>query len=338
MGELGNFYCVLNNCSRVVWRPYQKKVRYRYPEDEDWTYVNGDDFSIEDVNCCYFSECVLTVYCEIWNYFLNSFRASYTGSFVIQNKIVDPNNPYESVIPPNSTNNTDASGAFDVKLIDIKNNKSNFRFDILDLARSATPSIPRGFGDNIKLSSIVINLKHENEFCTKCLFKIFENNEIIYQETRNVCPEVELIDCQLSDTFEELKIDKLSTLERIEIRNQEIKTIYVSPLEAPLIETSPLPEHCYHIYKTVVSAPPTLSEYVPIPGVINPYQFIAEICSDEECLPPEFEVYCDCDCRNCPDGTCATICDTHVCCNDTTTGQLVESIPTEEYCLEALPS
>ena len=166
------------------------------------------------------------------------------------------------------------------------------------------------------------------------IFRVFKSSELILEEIRPERPEVELItgDCQSNDTSNEIKIEKLPYLERVEVRNQRIETIYVSPLDAPLIQTSALRENCLHVYKTAVTAPPVLSEYVPIPGVFNPYQFVAEICSDPECLPPQFEVICDCDCRGCPEGTCSTPCGSEICCNNTVTGLLVETIPVEEYC------
>jgi hypothetical protein len=172
--------------------------------------------------------------------------------------------------------------------------------------------------------------------CGGCTLKIYKNQQIVYEETRDICPEVEELPCRLSDEIKEIKIEKAAYLERIEVRNQTINVGYAqSPLiEVPFLEIDSLPENCLNIYKTYTLAPPFLNDYVPLPGIFNPYEYIAQICSSPDCPPPEYQVICDCDCIECPQGTCAVECEGQICCYDPTTGKAIAQIPIEEYCDE----
>jgi len=183
-----------------------------------------------------------------------------------------------------------------------------------------------------KYSSSTRNYEYTDDYYHGCKFTIYKEGEIIYQEIRDDCPEVEQTDCRLSDIQRQITIEKEAYLQRVEIRNQNIDLIFVSPLEVPLLDVSQLPNNCLNIYNTYTLAPPILSNFVPLPGAINPYQFIQQIASASGCPPPEYEVICDCDCQNCPDGTCAKECDDHICCYDTSTGQAVLEIPLDQYC------
>ncbi len=136
----------------------------------------------------------------------------------------------------------------------------------------------------------------------------------------------------MSDEVKRFTIDKVPYTERIEVRDQSIDTVFVQPGNIPFIETTALPEECLNVYNTYTLAPPVLSEFVPIPGVINPYNFIRQICSAPGCPPPEYQVLCDsCDCENCPPGTRAVTCNGVVCCYGSD-GTSVKSIALADYC------
>ena len=92
-----------------------------------------------------------------------------------------------------------------------------------------------------------------------------------------------------------------------------------------------MPKECLDIYITVTTVPTDLNDFIPTPGVINPYNFIAQICSVPGCPPPEYQVICNCDCESCPDGTCAVECDGQICCYDTD-GIAIKSIAIDDYC------
>ncbi|MEM6613297.1 MAG: hypothetical protein AAF652_13775, partial [Cyanobacteria bacterium P01_C01_bin.72] len=116
-------------------------------------------------------------------------------------------------------------------------------------------------------------------------------------------------------------------LERIEIRDQDIQGHGIG---GTLIDSSPLPTECLNIYKTFTAAPPFPNNTVPTAAIFNPYEFVAQICSDVGCPPPEYTVVCRCG-EECPAGTCAVFCGDHVCCHDPNTGNSVYQIPLGEY-------
>jgi hypothetical protein len=128
-----------------------------------------------------------------------------------------------------------------------------------------------------------------------------------------------------------IEIKKLPYLERVEVRNQSINPTFIGLSNAPILDVSPLPPECLNVYLTYILAPPILSNYVPLPGVFNPYQFIAQICSAPGCPPPLYDVICSDCCEKCPDYTCPIECGDEICCyNDY--GVSVQTIPKSNFC------
>ena len=346
---MGNFHCIPDSCARIIYRAYLPPVvRWRY-EGEDWQEIEADDYAIEQEQPLTNFETekyvsfeasaivaarvpplteyparfnkgdIVTVFPR-WKYYTPIFsiipfeKFGYSGlNVAVDHSPTCSNRQIEEKILfyGDGTRQVSArSGSWQDPCIDTKVGLFDFRFTVhQNFNRKCLPN--------------------------ECTFTVYKNSEVVYEEIRKDCPEVEQLPCRLSDRYKEIEIKKEAWLQRIKVRNQSIDVIFVSPLEAPLLDVSPLPENCLNIYNTYTLAPPLLSNFVPLPGAINPFQFIVQVCSAPACPPPEYEVICDCDCRECPPDTCAVACDGHVCCYDTSTGIAVESIPQNEYCKSA---
>jgi len=333
---MGNFHCIPSDCARVLWREYLPPVvRWRY-EGEDWNEIEADDYTIIEGNPKFEGgQCPGVRYkLQYWNLkavgnnsynplYRNPSNTIYTDSYIFKYPIVDIELTYKGNVisyEEYKRNGKKYTQAYNLRVY-VYLNENNPRFFLKAYGFLNSWGIePKGF----------IPLDPEPDNCTDCIFTIINNGQKIHEETRSSCPEVEQIPCRLSDIYQEIKIEKSAYLERVEVRNQDINLTYVSPLEAPLINVSSLPENCLNIYNTYTLAPPLLSNFVPLPGAINPYQYVTQICSAPDCPPPEYEVICDCG-KECPDGTCPIVCGETVCCADLNTGHTVESIPLSEY-------
>ncbi len=298
---MGNFHCIPEGCGRVVYREYLPSVvRWRYP-GEQWQEIEGDDYSIDErpAQCCGSWDITVEYYVPGCNRALD-----YSGTRTVR----IPYGKYRRL--EYQLDNPFVRTQIAVIYWDCRQNKeksisvwsSTGKSSILPNCGDPT-AIHDQPGSTYQLVSAV-RVDAGQETCTECTFTVYKNQEVVHSEQRENCPQGEILPCRLSDEVKEIKIEKEAYLQRIEVRNESIDVVSVSPLDAPLIFTSQLPTDCLNIYKTATLAPPILSEYVPVPGVINPYQFIQQICSAPGCPPPEYQVICDCECESCPDGTC----------------------------------
>jgi hypothetical protein len=336
---MGNWHCVDSNCATVRYRQYQgAKIRWRYGS-EAWKEIAGDDYltrqftppcpgQVHELN--YGRQNVIgnSRSCSPTNITVFAPITSWSGSrnAPFSNlRIHAPDVGFEVIYP-----DPFAAPAFTKYWCRDYNFQTYFYVtDNTGTERRIANTAALGFSFiNFQVSPASVN----NCPPSQCTFKVFKNNQVVHEETRLTCPEVEKIPCSLSDIEQKIEIKKLPFLERVEVRDQSIETIFVSPLEAPLLDTKPLPSNCYNVYKTYILAPPILSDYVPLPGAINPYQYIAQICSAVDCPPPEYQVICDCDsCESCPNGTCAVECNEQICCYGSD-GVSVKAIATRNYC------
>jgi len=330
---MGNFHCIDSGCARVVYQVYEPPVIcWRYG-DEQWNEIRGDSYTVEQIDDLSQNTGYVLVSreAEIRNGLFVKWKAEHTPGF--------GESYYNGISSWRLRFNFDGATFYNGANRYTRYNSSDPYYGSprqvsiwLEVIDGDGVLHEKFKGSTFGYWGVRMTPFNPNERSPKCLFKIFQGDSVVYQELREDCPEVEELPCRLSETINEITINKIPYLQRIEVRDQSIDTIYVSPLNAPLIKTSSLPDNCLNIYNTYTLAPPILSEYVPIPGAINPYQFINQICSSEDCPPPKYEVICDCDCRACPPNSCASECGDRVCCNDETTGILVDSIPIEEYC------
>lgn len=324
---MGNWHCVPSSCARVVYREYlPSMVRWRYP-GEPWQEIEGDNYStkiVEDLSGSK-SYCLLVRHLTSTNPDSWGNESKVCGWYFngIQSWRLVPRHIRVFYYPPDNKHydfSYDSSTGF---------YGSDYFFEVVSQGQTILNFISRG-DTSMWITGITANTPAQKT--TACIFTVTKNGQTVHTETRAVCPEVEKLPCRLSNEFKERKIDKFAFTERIEVRNQSINSVFVGPTNLPFIDTKSLPVECLNIYNTYTLAPPELSEYVPLPGVINPYNFIQQICSAPGCPPPEYTVICDCDCEECPSGTCAVNCDGHICCYDTETGISVKSIAVENYC------
>ena len=320
---MGNFHCITSTCGEVRYKRYEKNggIRYRYPGG-DWVTVDGDDYEVsmsDDDGTCQHPDIKPNVGFEItfnkWNG--GTFRDSLVGEF---------GSKFDGISFSGSVIRATFSGGNSGVFV----HEKNYQFG--EGIREVN-NVRQGYR-NRNGSNVDMNQSYNRDFYCQsreeCNFTVFKNGEIIHQETRPECPEVEQSNnngCRKSDRVEIVKVEKEAYLQRIEVRNQDIQAYGIGGL---LIDASPLPGQCLNIYRTSVTAPPFLSNFVPTAAIFNPYEFVAQICSDPDCPPPEYEVICDCEGEECPDGTCAVICGSHVCCHNTA-GQAVHQIPIENY-------
>lgn len=305
---MGSFHCIPEGCGRVIYQKYLPPViRWRYP-GEDWIEFIGHNYSY-----------TFTEDCPV-DYYLVEFWYDYyeSGDLWQTNRYFRfPNLFYGKII---NVQGNAFSGVY----------YTHVAVHYID--ENGNQQIKRDFINTSPTSNYVVTdwklVKPPDVECD-CIFKVYQDGEIVHQSTRDVCPEVEQLPCRLDDVIKEIKIEKIPYLQRIEVRNQGIDYL---PLPTPLLRPYPLPEECLNIYKTLVTAPPFLQDGVVLPDAFNIYQFVKQICSASGCPPPKYQVLCDCDCEKYPNGTCPVPCGNHICCYDTSTGKAVKEIPIDKYC------
>lgn len=320
---MGNFHCIPSSCAKVVYREYlAPAIRWRYP-GEDWNEIEADDYQLEQskYQCPIFYNLRVQRLADNGQPIGNSYLTSPTVQGALgQMRLTDFGNFVRDLYPND----------FPFRYLRARG-RSFFRLEV----KQGSSFVSLGLNNESSRGIDLIGFETvggQPDNCGDCTFTITSNGNTVYTETRSDCPEVEKLDCRLSDTPKIIAIDKLPYLQRIEVRNQLVNVIYVPPLNAPFLDINSLQHECLNIYNTITTAPPFLSDFVPLPGVINPYQFIAQICSADGCPPPEYQVICDCNCEECPDDTCAVNCDGHICCYDTTTGISIKQIAIADYC------
>ncbi len=326
----GNFYCVPSSCARVVWRKYlSPAIRYRYSPTDEWTYVDGDDYTID--NSCLDS--LVVAHGTYINLELQTCEQvlpwktefSYIGTFEYlqainsQLRIVysfiggDGNKRYGSVAA------VDNSSYYQDQILYLRS-----RTDCVPTTRPARTSTDPSFWE-FSYEEII----EEGVNCN-CTLTIYKNEQIVYEETRDICPEVEQLDCRLSEEIREIRIEKTAFLERVEV----VDYSYISL--GGNIFRGDIPDECLNILKNLTTQIIPLPGGVPTPdnGAFDTENrgFVEQICSASGCPPPEYEVICDCDCETCPNGTCAVLCGDHICCYDTSTGISVQQIALDDFC------
>ncbi|MEL6494098.1 MAG: hypothetical protein AAFQ41_03115 [Cyanobacteria bacterium J06623_7] len=329
---MGIFHCVPSGCAEVRYQPYElvepKLLRYRYP-GESWVEIEADDYQINDYRS---SSATISVDSVTFKHvvgtgpnrrvFPNSFFLG-TGGRFIQFTYKQP-----------------FVGGFSkvcVKYVDV------FDGQTYENCRSS-PSSGSVWeeGGALDVEVVTETIQAPNV----CVFLVYRDGNLVYQRRHNACPEVEVLNeggnsnpvtttedgakCQLSDRIKVIEIEKLPFLERVEVTDFDYQNFGANVFRADI------PDNCLVVRKNGVAAITPLPGGIPTPsnsaiGQNFTYGFIQQICSDEGCPPPLYEVVCDCDSEECPAGTCPVICGDTVCCYNSGTGISIDSIPLENY-------
>lgn len=334
---VGNWYCVPSSCGRVVYREYLPPVvRWRYP-GEAWQEIEGDDFTIVEeldlslnTNYQIIAHTPLTVtngQQQQWNttdtVYSSQIQANGIEDWYL--KIFwNKTNSFYYRYPPTayfscfSENGNQAPSA----------SQRSATFDLVYKTQGTW--ITKRLATTNALWLIRIEPVNPNLRKTICNLTITNNGQIVYEETRSVCPEVEQLPCRLSDEIKQITIEKIPYLERIEVIDYAYQNFGLNVLRRDI------PNECLNIYNNLTTS------IIPLPGGIptpsnNPidqdydYGFIQQICSASNCPPPAYQVICDCNCESCPKDTCPVECGDHICCYDDN-GIAVKSIPIDNYC------
>ncbi len=311
------FHCIPEGCGQVFYRPYLAPVvRWRYP-GEDWQEIEGDDYTIEQLpaQCCGTWDITVTYSVPGCNG-LRGFSGTGTrripyGTFRRLEYQVD--NPFINtniaVIYYDCNQKIEKWGS-----IWSSTGKSSI------LPNCGDPEAVHDMPGSTYQVVDAVRVDGSDEGCTQCTFTVYKNQQVVHSEVRSECPEVEVLPCRLSDTLKEVKVQKINYYQGIEVVNFARDTIF----------TVTIPPNCLNIYKTDLQ--PSI---IPLPDIYSGYTFVAQICSDVGCPPPEYEVICGCDsCEFCPPDTCPVLCHGVICCHEKTTGKAIKSIPIDQYCGE----
>lgn len=306
---MGNFHCIPESCGKVVYREYLPPViRWKYP-NEDWQEIEGDDYAIEQSQggktegvrynvVIYFNKTLVSIGSFYRSYTLTgpigTITYSYFGTYSHQGRKVIAYRVYIN----------SGSGATPTEFI--------------YCWEESTPPEP----NEVRIHSITrIDGQEDPKTCT---FTVYKSGQIVHQENRNVCSEVEKLDSRLSNVYKEVKVNKLAYLEGIEVVNYAKDILAVTNNFR-----SDIPSWCLNIYST--SLQPNI---IPLEGAkYLDAKYIAQICSPPTLPPPSYQVICDCEknCEFCPGDTCPIRCGDRVCCyNDL--GVSIKEIPISNYC------
>ena len=348
---MGNFHCVPNGCGRVVYREYLPPViRYRY-ENEEWQYIEGDDFELNKTkDCttlpwtCTYSRINIELtnkkcepevkHCDLeWKFKSNG---AYT-TFFPRKGLPAPHlqstiNFYAGTFP----NNYELEKTFN-SVEEFQEYESFFgnarlyrKFEYITVSGNLQ-IVTVGTDYGTRIDYFDVNPDREIECKQICKFVVYKRNNIVHEETRDRCPEVEKLPCRLSDETKVITIDKLPFLEKIEVVPYQYSAYRLPGIPAPIPQADPIPKECLNIYKNAIFVIPPNKDALRDPDAVPFNSFVAQICSPTGCPPPEYQVICDCDCEKCPDGTCPIECEGVICCYDNE-GKSIKSIEIENYC------
>lgn len=324
---MGNFYCIRANCARVTWRSYlPPTVRWRYP-NESWQEIEGDDYALETIPY----QCPAYYKVRYYEFYgsnntnrssLRSLNVELVGPLVNHQLV-----RFSTVIQSwTETSNSIISPPVEYKT-----------FYFLDV-ENFTGQILRTRLNGSSVNGIeIVNYQRfdgQPDNCGDCTFTITKNGEIIHEETRNDCPEVEVLPCRLEEISKEIKIEKTPYLERVEVVDYFYDVRYGLITDSDnyglLLLKGKIPDNCLNIYSNPIATLPPL-DLIPITNTPEVgFRHVTQICSAPGCPPPSYEVICNCD-EECPDGTCAVTCNDAFCCYDPNTGVAIKRIPFSDF-------
>ena len=335
----------------VTVTPRKSKIAYKYP-NEDWIEIDADDFTLEKKYIGdsiefprYFITCEATVNgrfpatesrplifadgqtvkgktrASFSGVDLSSVSGNYDSSFVEANFNYVAGSSYSAGEKVEDTNCFYRNISWSVSCDEEEFNQPFYNRKSTSSSLGVT---------NLRNFGLELDTSYPSRKCystvDKCTFKATKCGEIVYEETREVCPEVNKYICGLDgnskeeievelNNFEVLFIAKgvVNISEVFSILNILNSTLNMLPFDNFVLDYLKLElggnlEECLIIFICSPNSLPTSSQIIDFSTI----KIIKQICSDCNCPPPYFEVVCDT--KECPPNTCAVDCGDHICC------------------------
>lgn len=330
--------------ARITATPYKSLIRYKYL-GEDWVEIEGDDYTLEGQNIgdtieipFYFVEFEATVngrfpFTASQPVIFNdgeTINCRTSGSYPdidISNITVGIKSSSYYVINVNfiqnsSFNNTGRVQNTDCfyRNIDIRGNVNEPENNQLLSAR-LSDNVRVG-GANLRNFRLVEDTSKPSLICkstaNECTFKIYKCGQLVYEETREDCPEVEKDNCILD----------YSSQETIDLTIDPFNTLFVA---SGVIDISDV-LNIFNIINSALNGLPfsnSFTDYLrnQLDGNndecviiftffgLSTINIERQFCSSCNCPPPQITV--DCDFNQCPDNTyCEIDCGSYICCYD----------------------
>ena len=171
-------------------------IRYRYPNGE-WQNVDGDRYELitstqnSNTGCCFNLCAVRVTWDEVDRNTLEHQYSKSEGKAIGYRVLANPNKPmfFEGSRSSDSGNGAGTASSMLLNLIDRDGVLSSIRF-----FRGNFPGAT--FFTEILESSVKVTFSDadsNNPPCGTCVIKVYKNDNLIHENTNNVCPEVEEI-------------------------------------------------------------------------------------------------------------------------------------------------
>lgn len=309
---MGNWHCIPSGCAEVVYQEYESaKIRWQYP-GENWQEIEGDDYHLQQTSGTFTGgQCNIRyrAYC-VWDG-VEKVQTSINGKVTsVTCSVSQAGNSY-SITATNDKGETRAGHNYHQYVQD----KTYYEIRVRPFSTSQQ--------DNCGTLS------------SNCKFTVYLQGNVVYTETRNICPVVERLPCKLSDLHKSIEIKKLPYLEKVEVVPYAYSAYRLPGIPSPIAQADPIPPECLNIYNNAIYVIPPPIDALKDPDAVPFDSFVTQICSSSGCPPPEYQVICDCNyqnpCKSCPEGTCPVECDDHICCYNNYGVSILE-IPLSNYC------
>ncbi|MEL7406337.1 MAG: hypothetical protein AAFN00_05165 [Cyanobacteria bacterium J06558_2] len=314
------------HCLEITPRTKTNGVRYRY-SGEDWVTVLGaDDYTVED-NADAQGQCAGSAYTvrgtTPWYFFYNDQLIGNTSVSVWTGqikRIINPSNPWILDRPFSGANKGYHQRAC-VKVVDMS---GEIRL-ICDYPGDGVRGIREAPSNTTIQRRHPVNRRPDNrpDNCGSCVLTIYQQEQEVYQESRKVCPEVEILE---ADECKEVPVSKRAKLETTTTPLGFI-TSARQEVNSEGIPVAAIPDECINLYRVDVIQEIINRGNLPFPG----YTLLGQYCSDPGCPPPTVKRLGDKCGRECAPGLCPVLCSGVVCCYDGSTGVALDQIPIDQY-------
>lgn len=330
---MGRFNCIGDKCGTIDYQEFRGGgVQWQYPGETLQEYLGADNYSTEvidnfsaNTNYRFYRRVIPTANLStgVWG------NESLVSPGFVSNGIVSWNlrvvwrQSSFSRFPPTARFFTGESQPYST--LSINDRQADFYLSYTNNLGTVTE---RFLGTSTGVWVTRIEATNPALRFTQCIFKVFKDNQVVYQRTASVCPSAEIIPCVLSDELKKITINKTPYLSAISVLPYGIHAVKIQGFPFPLQQQYPIPANCLNVYRDeIFDIIPNDDPNDPVAG-----DFIAQICSSVGCPPPQYQIICKCnDCENCPPGTCPVKCGDKVCCYDDY-GKSIREIPIEDYC------